>query len=209
MSEYIKEACVESTIQAVLAQNNGANIIELCANLSEDGLTPAPKLIIDVQSSLDIPVKVMIRPRSGNFEYNTDEITRIKEEIELCKSLNVVEIVFGACKDGQLDIALIKKAIEWAFPMKITIHKAIDVTNNIFLSIDQLNQLDQPLSILSSGGQPTAFEGLKTLQKMKDKCSSKINLIAAGKITFENIDNLHKDLLLRHYHGRNIVKMGQ
>ena len=37
----IKEACVESFEKALEAQNNGADRIELCENLSVGGTTPS------------------------------------------------------------------------------------------------------------------------------------------------------------------------
>lgn len=41
----IKEACVETFEQAMLAEKKGANRIELCSELSVGGLTPAAKLM--------------------------------------------------------------------------------------------------------------------------------------------------------------------
>ena len=66
----IKEACVESTDQAVNAEINGADRIELCKNLDLDGLTPEINVIQNTMKSVNIPVKVMIRPRPGNFIYS-------------------------------------------------------------------------------------------------------------------------------------------
>jgi copper homeostasis protein len=59
--------------------------------------------------------------------------------------------------------------------------------------------------ILSSGGKETAMLGSDILLKMKTILGSKIGLIAAGKITFENLDELHQILQLRHYHGRRLL----
>ncbi len=36
----IKEACVETFKEALLAEQNGADRIELCSDLANDGLTP-------------------------------------------------------------------------------------------------------------------------------------------------------------------------
>jgi copper homeostasis protein len=63
----IKEACVETFEEAVLAEQRGANRIELCSDLANDGLTPSYELMQKTCSSLKIPVMVMIRPRAGNF----------------------------------------------------------------------------------------------------------------------------------------------
>ena len=66
----IKEACVETVEQAIKAEKNGADQIELCSRLDLDGLTPDFDVIRKVLSLIKIPVKVMIRCRSGNFYFN-------------------------------------------------------------------------------------------------------------------------------------------
>ena len=72
--KYIREACVEGLGQALAAQKQGADRIELCANLSEDGLTPEIDVIMAASEQLDIPIRVMIRPRAGDFVYSKEEI---------------------------------------------------------------------------------------------------------------------------------------
>ena len=60
----IKEVCVDSLNDAMSAEKNGANRIELCSRLDKDGLTPSRKLIRDSFKLLKIPIRVMIRPNT-------------------------------------------------------------------------------------------------------------------------------------------------
>jgi copper homeostasis protein len=207
MIKFLKESCVESLSEAISAENNGANLIELCANLYEDGLTPSANLIKDVQSRIKIPLKVMIRPRKGNFEYSSKDIIAIRNDIKMAIELGVEEIVFGATKNNELDIDLIKKVSIWAKEMKITIHKAIDTVSNPLDDIEKLKAIFNVTSILTSGQSKTAFEGLEMLKSIKEVCGDDINLIPAGKITSNNVENLHQVLQLKHYHGRKIVAL--
>ena len=62
MRNIVKEACVERLDEAILAEKNGADRIELCSRLDLDGLTPHRNMIQDVINSVKIPVKVMISP---------------------------------------------------------------------------------------------------------------------------------------------------
>ena len=62
----ILEACVESVSQAIKAEKLGANRIELCSDLSVDGLTPPVELYLDLKSSIHIPIHVMISS-TGRF----------------------------------------------------------------------------------------------------------------------------------------------
>ena len=91
----IKEACVETFEEALLAEKQGANRIELCSDLANDGLTPTFDLMKKACSELKIPVMVMIRPRAGNFIYSKDEIVHMKTDIDLAKKARAAGIVFG------------------------------------------------------------------------------------------------------------------
>ena len=153
----------------------------MCAELNEDGLTPSANLIKDVQSSIKIPIKVMIRPRKGDLEYLSKDIKDIQKDIRIALELGVEEIVFGATKNNDLDIDLIKNVAIWAKKMKITIHKAIDTVSNPLEDIEKLKAITNVTSILTSGQSKTAFEGLEMLKFMKEVCGDDINLIPAGK----------------------------
>ena len=58
--QIIKEVCVDSLEDAIKAEKNGANRIELCGRLDLDGLTPSRDLIRNAVSILKIPIRVMI-----------------------------------------------------------------------------------------------------------------------------------------------------
>lgn len=206
MKAFIKEACVENFHQAVAAEKKGANRIELCTNLETGGLTPSKELILEVKQKLAIPVRVMIRPRPGNFVYSNIEISEMLASIELCKKAEVEGIVFGVMKeDSTLDIIKIKELIAQASPLKIVIHKAIDETANPLLAAGELVKMGGIDTILITGGCETALEGKEILREMQKICGNHIELMPAGKITDENLDELHHFLGAKAYHGRMIV----
>ena len=127
MRNIVKEACVERLDEAILAEKNGAHRIELCSRLDLDGLTPHRNMIKDVINSVKIPVKVMIRPRGGNFVYDGKELDVMKEDILYCKRVNVSGIVFGVLKDDKtVDLIATRLLTDTSDGLEITFNKAID-----------------------------------------------------------------------------------
>ena len=203
---YTKEACVENLNEAIKAELLGADRIELCANLNVGGTTPSFELIQEVKSKLTIPIRVMIRPRGGDFCYSDSEIESMLSQIEYCKRLKVDAVVFGISNsDKTLNIASIKKLAQKAYPLKIIIHKAIDETPDILQACKDLISTEQITTILTSGGKETAEEGLPILKSLIDLAGDKIEIMPAGKITNSNIETLHDYLNARAYHGKRIV----
>jgi len=202
----IVEACVESFQEAVKAESNGADRIELCAELEIGGTTPSYALIESTYKVLKIPIMVMIRPRGGNFNYSTSEIKMMKQSIDICKSIGVYGIVFGILTNKNLvDAARTEDLVKHAQPLPITFHKAIDDTPKIPEAVDILKNIDGITRILTSGGCETAMEGAKVINQMVDQTKEKLIIVAAGRITNENLESIKSKLSTSEFHGRKIV----
>ena len=206
MRNIVKEACVERLDEAILAEKNGANRIELCSRLDLDGLTPHRNMIKDVINSVKIPVKVMIRPRGGNFVYHDQELDVMKDDILYCKRVNVSGIVFGVLKeDKTVDLIVTKLLSDIASGLEITFHKAIDEASSILTELDRLKSIQAVTNILTSGGADSAMEGSDTIKEMVNRYKGQLTIIAAGKITEQNIIKVHELTGAQEYHGRKIV----
>ena len=202
----IKEACVESAKEAKVAELKSADRVELCSRLDLDGLTPSRSIIKQAINSLTIPVKVMIRPKDGDFIYSKEDITKMRSEIDFCKSIGVGEVVFGVLnKNGQVDIDLIHLLAKEALPMKVTFHNAIDDTIDIILELKRLSKVKEVTSILTSGGKDSALNGQDTIKQIITEFSSRFNIISAGGITDINFDLVHNSIKGTEYHGKRIV----
>ena len=200
------EACVETLDQALLAQKRGANRVEICSHLDLDGLTPSDNLVKNCIKNLSIPIKVMVRPRKGNFVYSKNELLNIQQKIMYYKSLGIVEVVFGILtKENEVEIDEVHKLAETAYPMKVTFHKAIDKTKNLFSALEKIKTIPKVNSILTSGGKSNAKDGHKIIQRMIDLAEDKIKIIAAGGITDQNFEELHNMIGAKEYHGKRIV----
>ena len=201
----IKEACVESLIDAIEAEKRGADRIELCDNLSQGGTTPSYGTIKLALSTLKIPVFPIIRPRGGDFYYTPAEIEVIKEDIKVCKSLGAKGVVLGLLtKDKKIDFEVLSQLVELAKPMEVTFHKAIDELEDPTLVIDELINIGVK-RILSSGTKPTALEGKDMLNKMIEKAGDRLTIVVAGKVTKEILPEVSSLIPAKEYHGKVIV----
>jgi len=206
LGNIVKEACVERLDEAILAEKNGADRIELCSGLDLDGLTPHRNMIKDVINSVKIPVKVMIRPRGGNFVYHDQELDVMKDDILYCKRVNVSGIVLGVLKeDKTVDLIATRLLSDIASGLEITFHKAIDEVSSIFTELDRLKSVQAVTNILTSGGADSAMEGCDTIKEMVNRYKGQLTIIAAGKITEQNIVKVHELTGAEEYHGRKIV----
>ena len=205
-NSIIKEACVESIQEAINAEKNGADRIELCADLKHGGLTPPVNLIESAQKLLTIPLKVLIRPRKGDFIYNENELAVMETDIEICKQLDIDEIVIGVLNiDRNIDYPTIIRLSKKAYPMDITFHKAIDFTPDIISEVSKLSPIKGIKGILTSGGEKTALVGKEKLKSLVNIYSHRFSIIAAGSITNNNLPKIHKYIKANEYHGKKIV----
>ena len=201
-----KEVCVDNLDNAVKAFNKGADRIEFCSNLNEDGLTPNFNDLKQIKSLVSIPIRVMIRPHSKSFEYNDNDIAKMKESIHLCKKENFDGVVLGCLNEhNELDVEKINYLAQIAKPLNVIVHKAIDLTNSPIESLKTLFELNIINGVLSSGGCQTAELGMSILKNMVDISPKDFEIISAGKITDQNINFLHEKIQGQYYHGRKIV----
>ena len=179
------EICANSFQSAKHAQDAGAHRIELCSELSVGGITPSYGVIKKVVDELAIETFVLIRPRSGNFNYTTDEFEIIKKDIQMCKELGVSGIVSGVLnEDNSLDIKRTKELIALSQPLQFTFNRAFDCVQNPMETLEQLIALGTD-RILTSGQQDKAEAGIDLLKKLQK--------IAAGRLTILPGSGIHQN----------------
>lgn len=201
----ILEACVDSIQQAMRAERKGADQIELCSKLDQDGLTPDLTTFNTAIKELTIPIKPMIRARSGTFILNELDLQEMKKSILYFNDFKCGGYVLGCMTaDGKVDSKALEYLLKYTLDIPITFHKAIDQSVDILESTKILSALGIDF-ILSSGGHETALEGSSVLKEMQIIGDGKTQIIAAGKITKKNLNNLHQKLAGKYYHGRKIV----
>ena len=206
MKKIFIECCVESLSEALIAEKRGADQLELCSDLANDGLTPDTVLTEKILETISIPLKVMIRHRKGDFFYNKSDISIIKNQINSMKLIGIKHIVFGSLTHlNRINLEQIKMVSEWAYPMNVTYHKAIDLSENFFEDTELLLQFKNVKSLLTSGQASTAEKGYLTLKRLLADYGKNIKIISAGSINDKNLNKIHNMIRGRYYHGRKIL----
>jgi len=180
------EICVFSVESATSAQVAGADRIELCCGFAAGGLTPSAGTIRMVRKQLDIECYVMIRPRGGDFCYSDTEFEQMHHDIEYAKSCRVDGVVLGALQpNGHVNIVRTRELVQHASPLKVTFHRAFDLTVDPFRALDDIVVCGCS-RILTSGQKATAIEGIETIRKLVSYSAGRIDIMAGSGVNPEN-----------------------
>lgn len=187
MKKIFLEICVDSVESAIAAQTGGADRVELCANLNEDGTTPSAGMIALARQSLQIGLHVMIRPRGGDFVYSEVEFAIMQNDIAVAKELDVAGVVFGVLKpDRTIDVAQARRLVELARPLAVTFHRAFDVVADPQGALEELLSLRID-RLLTSGQAKTAPQGLPVITRLVQQAAGRIKIMPASGINPQNI----------------------
>jgi copper homeostasis protein len=196
------EAAAETLDEALAAEQAGAGRIELCANLSDGGTTPSDEVIATVVDRIELPVLVMIRPRSGGFAYSRGEFDSMTRDIERVGKVGVAGIVTGALNSsGRIDVERTRALTEAASVLPVTFHRAFDYAPNLPDALEQLIELGVT-RVLTSGGAPTALEGAAVIASLVNRARERIAIIAGGGIRAHNVRELIARTGVREIHTR-------
>jgi copper homeostasis protein len=195
------EVCVDSIESAMAAERGGAHRVELCGALADGGITPSAGLIAIVRAKLAIGLHVMIRPRNSDFYYSHEEFGIMQRDILQAKQLGADGVVFGILDlDGKIDTRRTKELVDLAAPLKVTFHRAFDMTSDLTASLRDLKATGVHC-VLTSGGQQTAAEGAAVLKQLVDAADNGVGIMAASGIEPNNVAELLRRTGVREVHA--------
>lgn len=190
---------------AIIAQENGADRVELCAEMKVGGTTPDLEITKQVRNLITIDLNVMIRPRGGNFVYNMNEIMFMYLDIIEMKKVGVNGFVFGVLtNDNKIDIAVNKSLVELAQPFPCTFHRAFDEVTDAFQSLEDIIECGFQ-TILTSGQKPNVMEGVNQLAELVSKSNNRIIIMPGGGLRSSNIELIQEKTKAVFYHSSAIT----
>lgn len=239
------EICTENAEGVRLSARAGADRAELCDNLAAGGTTPSigsvEAAIIAAAEEIaqrraragrhwpttpaahPLGLRVMIRPRGGDFVFSSDErramvadvrrISALAEELSeythpqpvgsggrpLPPAVELGFVVGVLTEQHTIDRGLLRLLIDTADGAPVTFNKAIDETRDLPEAYGDLGGLGVS-AVLTSGGAATALEGAEVLRGLVDAGGPTV--IAAGTVRPENTAQVIETTGAREIHLR-------
>jgi copper homeostasis protein len=190
MTSLFFELCAESVEAACAAESGGADRIELCSRLSEGGTTPSVKLMIASVKAVSIPVYVLIRPRAGDFNFNSREYDLMRRQIDEAKAAGASGVALGVLHtDGTVDVERTRTLVEYALPLATTFHRAFDETPDLTEALEQVIETGAS-GLLTSGGAAEVMQGADCIARLQRQADGRIHIIAGGGLRLASLVEL-------------------
>ncbi|WP_336664762.1 copper homeostasis protein CutC [Elizabethkingia meningoseptica] len=187
----IEVACFNEQ-SALIAAKEGADRIELCENYAEGGLTPEKETLKKLKAGFSTPVFTMIRPRGGGFQYTDAEFETMKTELTALKEAGADGFVFGfLTPDNEVDMVKNKALVELAGGLPCTFHRAFDRIKDKEEALEDVINCGFA-TILTSGGEHPAMEGLSKLKLIQEQADGRITILVGGGVRSSNVGELKK-----------------
>ena len=207
---YLLEVCADCVQSAIAAQEGGADRIELCSGLVIGGLSPSPCLFKEVKQNTDLKVRVLLRPRFGDFCYDDYELRTIREEVQMFRELGADGVVIGILRpDGTINLEEMEQLVKIADGIGITMHRAFDVCRDPYEALEQCAALGID-TILTSGQESSARKGRGLLAGLHRAARGRIQIMAGAGVGPEVIEELAPETGIRAWHmSGKVVKESQ
>jgi copper homeostasis protein len=189
VTRSLLEVCVDTVEGLAAAIAGGADRIELCSALSLGGLTPSHGFI-HAAAKAPMPVRAMIRPRSGSFVFTRGEIDVMRRDIDVVRAAGLAGVVIGAATQaGALDIATLQNLVAHAEGLDVTLHRVVDLLPSGEEAVDAAVALGLS-TVLTSGGALTAEAGRDRIAAMHERAAGRIEILAGGGVSAENVGRI-------------------
>lgn len=193
--EYVSRA-----VEAV--DSGGAQRIELCGAMDQDGLTPPGEHIEVARKGFSKPgLLTMVRPRAGDFCYSLEEADTMARQIRIAAHAGADGVVLGMirARDNAIDEILLARMVDVAKSnhLVVTFHRAFDATADVSKSLEVL--LEQGVDrVLTSGtawgSRESAIHGVTAIESLIQQAGQDIEIVVGGGLSPNNLMPLLRQL---------------
>lgn len=201
MAPVTFELCAETLAACDVARAGGADRIELCSALDQDGLTPSHALIGYAIEQSGLPVHVLLRPRAGDFCYSEEEFGVICNDLEHAKAMGATGFVAGFLeKDGSVNKERTRALVSQAAPLPVTFHRAFDHAADLHDALEAVVACGCD-RILTSGGAPDVYQGAAALASLVAQAGDRVTIAVGGGLRLLGAADLAAVTGATHFHG--------
>ena len=198
------EVCANSVQDCLIAQSEGADRIELISASYLGGLTPTTTVLdMVLESGVEIPIMVMVRPRGGGFCYSRLEKEQMFREAKELLKHGANGLVFGfLTENNEIDWLATEKMIELCdkYNAESVFHRAFDCASNPEYNIQRLIGLGCT-RILTSGLANNVKRGAKLIKLFQEKYGQHIEILAGAGVTSDNVMKILEKTGVEQIHG--------
>jgi copper homeostasis protein len=204
----IREFCAENFTDIPRVAQAGVERIELCDNLAVGGTTPSYGVIAqaaDYLKDYQTLLAVMIRPRGGDFVYNSHELKIMETDVLKAVEAGAQALVFGALTpDNEIDTEAMNTLVIASQGLPITFHMAFDALTDPFRAIDLLAEAGIE-KVLTHGSLLTKALNTKKIAEYVAYADGRLDFLIGGGVTAENKVELATAAGTHFVHGTKIV----
>lgn len=198
----IIELCGQSLHDAILAEQNGIERMELNSALELGGLSPYIEVLRQIKEQTNIKVIAMLRIRAGSFIYTENELRQMEKLAERLLTNGADGLVFGALhQDLSIQVSATRRILELcrAHEAEFVFHRAFD-TQNHPQEIEKLIELGVD-RLLTSGMKKTAWEGRDNLRYLQSYYGKHIQILAGSGVNPVNLAHIAEYTGVEQLHG--------
>jgi len=187
------EIAIDTAEDGRAALSAGADRLEVCSSLDVGGCTPSLGMFRTLRALTGKPLFVMLRPRAGSFVYTAVERSSMVRTLGEFQNEGADGCVFGGLtSEGALDTELLGAILSAAGDTTCTFHRAFDLTANGPQALDVLisHGIER---VLTSGGAPTAEEGITQLKVYAEQSRGRIIVLPGGGVRPSNVERILHD----------------
>lgn len=204
------EIIVTSLEDALAAERAGADRLELCAALTEGGLTPSLGLIESVVEGVTIPVHVIVRPHSRTFHYSEEDIQVMLADIRYIRKTKAAGIVIGVLDEtNRVDTANLTRFLDESGNLNVTFHRAFDAIEDQLDAVTTIAKFPQVQRILTSGGPAPAPESIEKIRELVKKTeNTSVTILAGNGMTLDGLNRFLEETGVEEIHFGSAVRVG-
>ena len=125
----------------------------------------------------------------------------MQRDMDVARRLGMNGVVFGLLTpDRRADLPRTKELVELARPLPVTFHRAFDACADLIEALEEVMDTGAA-RILTSGGAPTAPEGLGVLAGLVAAARERIGILPGGGINSSNIAGVAQKTGAREFHS--------